>query len=89
MCPTSVRLKKEAAGGGLGFVCMWGRQMGQGNLKLEQKKQALHAIGLKCCFAYLEEGMEKKSADENILKNLKKKREKTRKEGKKRATLTC
>lgn len=57
MCPTSVRLKKEAAGGGLGFVRLWGKQMGQGNLQLGQKKQALRATGLKCCFPYLEEGM--------------------------------
>lgn len=66
-----------------------GKADGAGQSEAGTKKQALHAIGLKCCFAYLEEGMEKKSADENILKNLKKKREKTRKEGKKRATLTC
>lgn len=37
MCPTSVRLKKEVAGGGLGFVRLWGKQMGQGNLQLGQK----------------------------------------------------
>lgn len=45
MCPTSVRLKKEAAGGGLRFVCLWGRQMGQGNLQLEQKNKPFTPLG--------------------------------------------
>lgn len=42
MCPTSVRVTKQAAGGGLGFVRLWGRQMGQGNLQLEQKPSPSH-----------------------------------------------
>lgn len=37
LSPASARLMKEAAGGELSFVPLWGRQMGQGNLQLERK----------------------------------------------------
>lgn len=45
MCPTSVRLEKEAAGGGRSFVRLWGRQMGHGHLQLEQKAKPLMPLG--------------------------------------------
>lgn len=53
MCPTSARWTKEELGVGLSLC-------GAGQPAARTKNQALHPTGLKCCFPYLEEGMEKK-----------------------------